>query len=297
MKVSTRDVVIVALAAALSTALSFLRLFQLPQGGSISLELLPVFYIAFLRGPRHGIAAGAISGTIQLILRPFIVHPIQVLLDYPLPMAAAGVAGWFRTVDSERPLRSLLATGSGLALILIAGTTWTQLDRLHRSSSTVLQQKDAWSVVVDVTPDTILGDVEARLTTIQEHPSGRVDTVSVVTAHGEKARIWLNQATGRVQADSVRILGNALVQLLVLGGIVIAARFVNVGAVSLGVLAGSALVFLSHFTAGVVFFAEYAPAGQSVWVYSALYNASYVVPQVILSLLILPPLLKRSHTV
>jgi len=38
----------------------------------------------------------------------------------------------------------------------------------------------------------------------------------------------------------------------------------------------------------------YAPAGQNVWLYSAIYNGSYVVPQAILSMLLLPPILRRA---
>jgi len=36
--------------------------------------------------------------------------------------------------------------------------------------------------------------------------------------------------------------------------------------------------FGAHFLSGVVFFGAYAPAGQPVWLYSLVYNASYMVP-------------------
>ena len=49
-----------------------------------------------------------------------------------------------------------------------------------------------------------------------------------------------------------------------------------------GVLLGSLLRFLAHFTAGVVFF-ESAIEGQSVWIYSMIYNISYMFPSFILS--------------
>jgi len=52
--------------------------------------------------------------------------------------------------------------------------------------------------------------------------------------------------------------------------------------------------FLAHFISGIVFFGANAPAGQPVWIYSALYNLSYVVPSLALSivvaLLVLPVL-------
>ena len=40
--------------------------------------------------------------------------------------------------------------------------------------------------------------------------------------------------------------------------------------------------FAAHFTSGLVFFATYAPVGQSAWAYSALYNATYLVPAALL---------------
>src|SRR5699024_10591488 len=52
--------------------------------------------------------------------------------------------------------------------------------------------------------------------------------------------------------------------------------------ITLGVILGSMLRFAAHFAAGVVFF-ESAVEGQSVWVYSFLYNVSYIIPSLIIS--------------
>ena len=42
------------------------------------------------------------------------------------------------------------------------------------------------------------------------------------------------------------------------------------------------LRFLSHYTAGVVFWGEYAPPGQAPWLYSLIYNGSYMLPDTII---------------
>lgn len=55
--------------------------------------------------------------------------------------------------------------------------------------------------------------------------------------------------------------------------------------------------FVAHLVSGAIFFASYAPAGQNPWVYSAIYNASYMVPEMIISgvvLLILHPVLLKA---
>lgn len=53
-----------------------------------------------------------------------------------------------------------------------------------------------------------------------------------------------------------------------------------------GILLGGAARFASHYLSGVVFFASYAPKGQSPWVYSALYNGSYMLPEVVISIIL-----------
>jgi thiamine transporter len=38
-----------------------------------------------------------------------------------------------------------------------------------------------------------------------------------------------------------------------------------------------------HVLSGVIFFASYAPEGQNVWIYSLVYNASFMAPSVIIT--------------
>ena len=96
MKIPLRILVEGALCIALSIALSFIKLFSLPQGGSVSLSMLPLFIFAFRRGGISGITAGAITGILHLFLGGYVVHPVQALLDYPVASAAIGLAGFFR---------------------------------------------------------------------------------------------------------------------------------------------------------------------------------------------------------
>lgn len=84
-----------SLLVAAALLLSFVVLFRAPYGGSISLEMLPIFILAFRRGGKVGIAGGALLGLLKLLINPYILHPVQVLLDYPVPFALLGVAGFF----------------------------------------------------------------------------------------------------------------------------------------------------------------------------------------------------------
>lgn len=61
-----------------------------------------------------------------------------------------------------------------------------------------------------------------------------------------------------------------------------------------GVVVGIAGRFVCHFTSGLVFFATYAPAGMSPALYSALYNGSYLVPELVVSSIVMFVLQKRK---
>lgn len=82
---------------ALSTALSFVKLFSLPQGGSVTAaSMTPLLWLSLRRGAKIGIFVCAVYGMIQLMLVPFVVHPAQLLLDYPIAFGALGLAGLFQ---------------------------------------------------------------------------------------------------------------------------------------------------------------------------------------------------------
>ena len=56
-----------------------------------------------------------------------------------------------------------------------------------------------------------------------------------------------------------------------------------VAAIVIGTIIGGLLRYLIHFIGGIVFFASYAPEGEPVWLYSLVYNASYMIPAIILT--------------
>jgi thiamine transporter len=164
----------IALAVSLAAGLGMVKLFIMPQGGSVSLEMIPILFIAVRRGVLPAMVAGFLYGLVQIMLPGFYyVHPLQLVLDYPLAFAAIGLAGlipvpWFGAED-EQPR-------------------------------------------------------------------------------------WTSSYTG----------------LLVV-------------AVTLGVLGR----FVCHFVSGIVYFGSYAPQGQPVWLYSLLYNGSYLLPELAISVVAL----------
>lgn len=83
-----------ALCIALAFILSYIRLYKLPQGGSITLaSMLPIFLFAYAYGVGPGMLVGMAYGFLQFIQDAYFVHPVELLLDYPLAFAMLGLAG------------------------------------------------------------------------------------------------------------------------------------------------------------------------------------------------------------
>ena len=180
-KVLVEIALCIALAAVLNLPWFRIRLPINVAGGTVSLNMLPLFVLALRRGVGPGMVAGALYGLLDMLFDPYVVHPIQFLLDYPVAYSLCGLAG----LGSQR---------------------WHRV--VHRDS----------------------------------------------LARAE----WVT------------------IPYLMLGG--------------LGRLS-------AHWLSGLVFFGQYAPEGQPVWLYSLLYNLSYLVPSIVmcaLAALAVLPVLERA---
>ena len=167
VKIQTKIIAEVVAAVALAYALNLVVLFRMPQGGSVTaVSMVPLLWLALRRGLGIGTLGGIVYGLVDMFPQPYIVHPAQFLLDYPLAFGALGLAGLFKPVGVTRPL--------------------------------------------------------------------------------------------------------------------------------LGVAVGIGGRFVCHFLSGVIFFAMYAPAGMSPLVYSAIYNGSYLMVELVFSLIVMYALVKRK---
>ena len=90
---TTSMLINVALMLALTIVLHQLRIFHMPQGGSVTLgAMVPLLFLTYRYGAGIGCLAGFLYGMINLMQDAFILHPVQVLFDYPLPYMALAVA-------------------------------------------------------------------------------------------------------------------------------------------------------------------------------------------------------------
>lgn len=89
---------------ALGTVLSFIKPFDLPYGGSITLcSMLPIMFYGYRCGPKWGLAAGFVFSVLQLLFGLDDLKGISalmvvgsILLDYLLAFTVLGLAGMFR---------------------------------------------------------------------------------------------------------------------------------------------------------------------------------------------------------
>lgn len=90
----SRSITYAAICIAASFALSYVKFFSLPQGGSITFaSMLPLMMYAYMFGLRRGVIAGMVYGMLQFVQSPQFYEPMQALLDYPIAFAGIGLAG------------------------------------------------------------------------------------------------------------------------------------------------------------------------------------------------------------
>lgn len=143
-----------------------------PQGGSVSIAMVPVFLMAFRWGIKGGAITGLLLGLLQFILGfSQIYHPVQGFIDYLVAFTVLGFAGIF-----ARQIKDSIQNGN----------------------------KKKW-----------------------------------------------------------------------------------IGLIVAGTLIGSLLRFIAHFFSGYIFFGVFAPKGQPAWLYSIIYNGTYMLPSMILSAILI----------
>lgn len=95
-RMGTKQLVMCAMTLALAFITSYIKLFNMPWGGSVTLcSMLFIVLAANWYGPKTGILVGLVYGILQFIQEPYVLSFFQVCCDYILAFAALGVAGFF----------------------------------------------------------------------------------------------------------------------------------------------------------------------------------------------------------
>lgn len=95
-KMTAKQLVFCGMAIALAFLTSYLKVFEMPWGGSVTLcSMLFIVLVGNWYGPKTGILVGFAYGLLQFLQEPYVLSFFQVCCDYILAFAALGTAGFF----------------------------------------------------------------------------------------------------------------------------------------------------------------------------------------------------------
>ncbi len=88
-KWDTRKLSYASVCIALAFVLSFVRLWKMPMGGSVTAaSMLPMLAYGYMAGPVWGAMAGLVYSVLQYIQEPYFLSVPQIFCDYFLPFTA-----------------------------------------------------------------------------------------------------------------------------------------------------------------------------------------------------------------
>lgn len=95
-KLTVKQLAFCAMALALGTVLSNIKVFHFPTGGSITLlSMLVICLPGYFFGLGAGLLTGVAYGVLQLLIDPYVLFPSQLIVDYILAFGALGLSGLF----------------------------------------------------------------------------------------------------------------------------------------------------------------------------------------------------------
>ncbi len=108
-KINSRTRILVKCSAACAAGyvLSYVKIFTMPQGGSITFAPLAIIIAALMCGIKAGAAAGGMLGLLKLITGGHIIGFIQAILDYPAAYAFLSLAA---LAPGKTPLTAAIFT-------------------------------------------------------------------------------------------------------------------------------------------------------------------------------------------
>ncbi len=96
MSKTTTKLTYSAMCIALATLFSYFKLYEFPFGGSVTcFSMLMICLPGYWFGLGTGLIAAIGYGVLQLLLDPYVLFPLQLIVDYLLAFGALGLSGVF----------------------------------------------------------------------------------------------------------------------------------------------------------------------------------------------------------
>lgn len=127
MKNNTKTLAVCGIMTAMSVVLSFIKIFELPYGGAITLfSMVPIAFAGYAYGAKWGLACGTVwgviecllgaSGTLAYLTDNMLNFMICLLFDYLVAFAVVGLSGVFK--NKIKNSKVSFALGAGFAVFL-----------------------------------------------------------------------------------------------------------------------------------------------------------------------------------
>ena len=156
-----------AVLLALALVFNALKLFKLPNGGSVDLAMIPVFLFALRWGVGWGLLEGFLFGLLQMFIDGAVAWGWQsLLLDYLVAFTPLGLAGLFRGKGRGIYVGILLGCFLRFIVHFISGVTVYRIYAPTEILGTVFDNPTLYSIVYNgsyMLPNTILALVIAAL--------------------------------------------------------------------------------------------------------------------------------------
>lgn len=122
---STKKLVMAGICIGLSQVLSYIKLFEAPQKGSVTAgSMVPIILFALVYGLKDGLLAAVVYGILQFVLGGIIsLHPLSIIIDYLLGFGVLGFAGLFGGEKNitKAIIGTLLASIMRFIMLFISG--------------------------------------------------------------------------------------------------------------------------------------------------------------------------------
>ena len=156
-----------AIMVALAQILSYIKLMELPNGGSLTPAMFPILLFALRWGLKDGLLAGFVFGLLQLIFDGAYAWGWQsMLLDYLLAFTPLGLAGLFKGKAWGIFPGTVLGCAGRFVIHYISGVTIYRIAAPTEVLGTVFDNPELYSVVYNgsyMLPNTVLALVIAAL--------------------------------------------------------------------------------------------------------------------------------------
>lgn len=102
LRIMCETAIMVALAVLLDLIFKMIPLLKMPNGGSISIAMLPLILNGYRNGVKYGIIGGICYAIINFMLDGFFWHWGSIIFDYLLAFGVLGLTGLFKELGKSK---------------------------------------------------------------------------------------------------------------------------------------------------------------------------------------------------